>query len=165
MRRSNPASVDWSGARTPNFTVRQQSGTWNALGAVKIDMPNPYSVYMHDTNQHNLFSDDYRFDSHGCSRVDNVRDPRRLAAAGRDAEMESRRDRCRHRHGQREDIALPKKVPVAWVYLTAWMTRDQTVQFRNDIYDQDEQLLEATAEEAAFFGKAGNHPLTAHLAQ
>jgi murein L,D-transpeptidase YcbB/YkuD len=38
----DPHSVDWSGSRTPNFTVRQQSGTWNALGAVKIDMPNPY---------------------------------------------------------------------------------------------------------------------------
>jgi L,D-transpeptidase YcbB len=54
----DPRSVDWSGTRTPNFTVRQQSGTWNALGAVKIDMPNPYSVYMHDTNQLNLFNDD-----------------------------------------------------------------------------------------------------------
>ena len=62
----DPHGVDWSGTRTPNFTVRQQNGAWNALGAVKIDMPNPYSVYMHDTNQRNLFSDDYRFDSHGC---------------------------------------------------------------------------------------------------
>ncbi len=161
----DPHAVDWSGARTPNFTVRQQSGTWNALGAVKIDMPNPYSVYMHDTNQRNLFSDDYRFDSHGCSRVDNVRD---LAAwllqeempkwnrAAIDAAIAT---------GQREDVVLPKKVPVAWIYLTAWMTRDQTIQFRNDIYDQDQQLLEATAEEAAFFNQAGNHPLTAHLAQ
>jgi murein L,D-transpeptidase YcbB/YkuD len=160
----DPRSVDWSGARTPNFTVRQESGTWNALGAVKIDMPNPYSVYMHDTNQRNLFSDDYRFDSHGCSRVDNVRD---LAAwllkdmpqwsrASIDAAIAT---------GQRQDIRLPKKVPVAWIYLTAWMTKDQTVQFRNDIYDQDEQLLEATAEEAAFFSQAVNHPLTAHLAQ
>jgi len=160
----DPRSVDWSGAHTPNFTVRQQSGTWNALGAVKIDMPNPYSVYMHDTNQRNLFNDDYRFDSHGCSRVDNVRD---LAAwllkdmpqwsrASIDAAIAT---------GQRQDIHLPGKVPVAWIYLTAWMTRDQTVQFRNDIYDQDEQLLEATAEEAAFFNQAGNHPLTAHLAQ
>jgi murein L,D-transpeptidase YcbB/YkuD len=161
----DPHTVDWSGAHTPNFTVRQQNGTFNALGAVKIDMPNPYSVYMHDTNQRNLFSDDYRFDSHGCSRVDNVRD---LAAwllqeempkwnrAAIDAAIAT---------GQRQDIALPKKVPVAWIYLTAWMTKDQTVQFRNDIYDQDEQLLEATAEEAAFFSQAANHPLTAHLAQ
>jgi murein L,D-transpeptidase YcbB/YkuD len=161
----DPGSVDWSGTRTPNFTVRQQNGAFNALGAVKIDMPNPYSVYMHDTNQRNLFSDDYRFDSHGCSRVDNVRD---LAAwllqeempkwnrAAIDAAIAT---------GARQDIALPRKVPVAWIYLTAWMTRDQTVQFRNDIYDQDTQLLEATAEEAAFFSNAGNHPLTAHLAQ
>jgi len=161
----DPGSVDWSGARTPNFTVRQQSGSWNALGAVKIDMPNPYSVYMHDTNQRNLFSDDYRFDSHGCARVDNVRDlatwllqeemPRWNRAAI-DAAIAT---------GQHEDIALPKKVPVAWIYLTAWMTKDQTIHFRNDIYDQDEQLLEATAEEAAFFNQAANHPLTAHLAQ
>jgi len=161
----DPAAVDWSGAHVPNFTVRQQNGAWNALGAVKIDMPNPYSVYMHDTNQRNLFSDDYRFDSHGCSRVDNVRD---LAAwllqeempkwnrAAIDAAIAT---------GEREDVVLPKKVPVAWIYLTAWMTRDQTIQFRNDIYDQDEQLLEATAEEAAFFNQAANHPLTAHLAR
>jgi L,D-transpeptidase YcbB len=160
----DPHSVDWSGNHTPNFTVRQQNGAWNALGAVKIDMPNSYSVYMHDTNQRNLFNDDYRFDSHGCSRVDNVRD---LAAwllkdqpqwnrAAIDAAIAT---------GQRHDIAVTKKVPVAWVYLTAWMTRDQTVQFRNDIYAQDEQLLEATAEEAAFFNKAADHPLTAHLAQ
>ncbi|WP_027550216.1 murein L,D-transpeptidase [Bradyrhizobium sp. Cp5.3] len=160
----DPHSVDWSGTHTPNFTVRQQNGTWNALGAVKIDMPNAYSVYMHDTNQRNLFSDDYRFDSHGCSRVDNVRD---LAAwllkdqpkwsrAAIDAEIAT---------GQHQEVAMAKKVPVAWIYLTAWMTKDQTIQFRNDIYNQDEQLLEATAEEAAFFSNAANHPLTAHMAQ
>jgi murein L,D-transpeptidase YcbB/YkuD len=161
----DPGSVDWSGTRAPSFTVRQQNGAWNALGAVKIDMPNPYSVYMHDTNQRNLFSDDYRFDSHGCARVDNVRD---LAAWLLQEEL-SKWNRAAIdaaiATGQRQDIVLPRKVPVAWVYLTAWMTRDQTIQFRNDIYDQDEQLLEATAEEAAFFNQAANHPLTAHLAQ
>ena len=161
----DPRSVDWSGARTPNFTVRQQSGAWNALGAVKIDMPNSYSVYMHDTNQRNLFNDDYRFDSHGCSRVDNVRD---LAAWLLQAELPKWNRAAIDAAiatGERQDIVLPMKIPVAWIYLTAWMTKDQTVQFRNDIYDQDQQLLEATAEEAAFFNQAGNHPLTAHLAQ
>jgi murein L,D-transpeptidase YcbB/YkuD len=161
----DPHLVDWSGTHTPNFMVRQANGAFNALGAVKIDMPNSYSVYMHDTSQRNLFSDDYRFDSHGCSRVDNVRD---LAAwllseempkwnrAAIDAAIAT---------GAHQEVTLPKKVPVAWIYLTAWMTRDQVVQFRNDIYAQDEQLLEATAEEAAFFNQAANHPLTAHLAQ
>ena len=112
----------------------------------------------------NLFSDDYRFDSHGCSRVDNVRD---LAAwllkdqpkwtrAAIDADIAT---------GQHQEVAMARKVPVAWIYLTAWMTKDQTIQFRSDVYNQDEQLLEATAEEAAFFSNAGNHPLTAHMAQ
>ena len=160
----DPHSVDWSGTHTPNFTVRQANGTFNALGAVKIDMPNSYSVYMHDTNQRSLFNDDYRFDSHGCSRVDNVRD---LAAwllkdqphwnrAAIDAAIAT---------GQHQEVPMTRKVPVAWIYLTAWMTRDQTIQFRSDIYNQDEQLLEATAEEAAFFSNAANHPLTAHMAQ
>jgi murein L,D-transpeptidase YcbB/YkuD len=161
----DPGSVDWSGTRAPNFTVRQQNGAWNALGALKIDMPNPYSVYMHDTNQRNLFNDDYRFDSHGCSRVDNVRD---LAAWLMQEEMPKWNRAAIDAAiatGQHQEVPLPKKVPVAWIYLTAWMTRDQTIQFRNDIYDQDEQLLEATAEEAAFFNQAANHPLTAHLAQ
>ena len=141
--------------------MRQENGTFNALGAVKIDMANSYSVYMHDTNQRSLFSDDYRFDSHGCSRVDNVRNladwllyeemPKWNRAAV-DAAIAT---------GAREEV-LPKKVPVACIYLTAWMTRDQ---FRNDVYAQDERLLEATAEEAALFNQAANHPLTAHLAQ
>lgn len=160
----DPHSVDWSGTHAPNFTVRQQNGTFNALGAVKIDMPNSYSVYMHDTNQRNLFNDDYRFDSHGCSRVDNVRDlaawllkdQPKWARAAIDADIAT---------GQHQEVAMARKVPVAWIYLTAWMTKDQTIQFRNDIYNQDEQLLEATAEEAAFFSNAGNHPLTAHMAQ
>jgi len=161
----DPESVDWSGARTPNFTVRQQNGAWNALGAVKIDMPNPYSVYMHDTNQRNLFSDDYRFDSHGCSRVDNVRDLATWLLQEEMPKWNRAAIDAAIATGERLDIALPQKVPVAWIYLTAWMTKDQTIQFRNDIYDQDEQLLEATAEEAAFFSQAANHPLTAHLAQ
>ncbi len=161
----DPHAVDWSGTRTPNFTVRQANGTFNALGAVKIDMPNSYSVYMHDTNQRNLFSDDYRFDSHGCSRVDNVRDLATWLLSEEMPKWNRAAVDAAIATGAHQEVALPKKVPVAWIYLTAWMTRDQVVQFRNDIYAQDEQLLEATAEEAAFFNQAANHPLTAHLAQ
>lgn len=158
----DPATVDWSSEQSPNFTVRQEPGAWNALGSVRIDMPNSYSVYMHDTNQKNLFSDDYRFDSHGCARVDNVRD---LAAwLLKDMPRWSRQEiDLVIATGQREDIHLAKRIPVAWTYLTGWVTRDRTVNFRNDVYDQDTQLLEATAEEHAFFNQAGDHPLGAHI--
>jgi murein L,D-transpeptidase YcbB/YkuD len=130
--------IDWSSDRSPNFTLRQDSGTWNALGAVRIDMPNPYSVYMHDTNHKNLFSNDYRFESSGCTRVAEVRDLATWLLAdnpgwGRreiDAGIEK---------GQRLDIRLTHKVPVAWTYLTGWATRDGTIHFRDDIYGLDDK--------------------------
>jgi murein L,D-transpeptidase YcbB/YkuD len=138
--------IDWNSDRSPNFTLRQDSGTWNALGAVRIDMPNPYSVYMHDTNHKNLFSNDYRFESSGCTRVAEVRD---LAAWllrdnpgwGRqeiDAGIEK---------GERTDIRLTHKVPVAWTYLTGWAARDGIIHFRDDIYGLDDKpALPAMAE-------------------
>ena len=136
----DPGSVDWSMERSPNFTVRQEAGNFNALGNLKIDMPNPYSVYMHDTDARKLFADDYRFDSHGCTRVDNVRDlaawilqdgPPGWDRAAIDAGIAA---------GQTKIINLPRKMPVAWVYLTGWVTRDGTVEFRDDVYKHDEAL-------------------------
>jgi murein L,D-transpeptidase YcbB/YkuD len=136
----SPQSVDWSSDRSPNFTVRQDAGNWNALGNLKIDMPNPYSVYMHDTDSRKVFADDYRFDSHGCTRVDNVRDlaawilqdgPPGWNRAAIDAGIAA---------GQTRVINLPHKMPVAWVYLTGWVTRDGTIEFRDDVYKHDESL-------------------------
>jgi murein L,D-transpeptidase YcbB/YkuD len=136
----NPSSVDWSGDRSYNFTVRQDAGNWNALGNLKIDMPNPYSVYMHDTDSRRAFADDYRFDSHGCTRVDNVRDlgvwllqdgPAGWDRAAIDAGIAA---------GQTHIISLPHKIPVAWVYLTGWVRRDGTVEFRDDVYKHDDSL-------------------------
>lgn len=152
----DPRTVDWSADHVPNVTVRQQSGEWNALGSVKINMPNSYAVYMHDTNQRNLFADDYRFDSHGCARVDNVRDLATWLLQAQLPQWDRTAIDAAIATGQRQEVMLPKKVPVAWVYLTAWVTKDQTVQFRNDIYNQDDQLLAASAEEAAFFNQAAN---------
>ena len=145
----SPQSVNWASDRSPNFTVRQDSGGFNALGNVKIDMPNPYSVYMHDTPSRNLFADDYRFDSHGCTRVDNVRD---LAAwvledtsgwnrAAIDAGIAA---------GHLKVINLPHRIPVAWVYVTGWVSRDGVVNFRDDVYKHDDSLdRDALADVAA----------------
>jgi len=147
----SPQSVDWSSDRSPHFTIRQDSGGWNALGNLKIDMPNPYSVYMHDTDARRLFANDYRFDSHGCTRVDNVRD---LATwilddvpgwdrAAIDAGIAA---------GVLKVVNLPKRMPVAWIYVTGWMTRDGTVQFRDDVYKHDETLDRAGLADAAAGG-------------
>jgi murein L,D-transpeptidase YcbB/YkuD len=133
----DPATVDWKTGTVPSYTVRQDPGAWNSLGYLRIDMPNPHSVYMHDTPHRELFGSDYRFHSSGCARIGDVR---ALAAWllqdnlgwGRreiDAGIAS---------GARTDIRLTHAVPVAWIYLTGWAMRDGTVHFRNDIYNHDE---------------------------
>ncbi|MGC8490141.1 MAG: L,D-transpeptidase family protein [Syntrophobacteraceae bacterium] len=50
----------------------QQSGPKNALGRVKFEFPNPYVVYLHDTNEKSLFARSRRDFSHGCIRVQNA---------------------------------------------------------------------------------------------
>jgi L,D-transpeptidase YcbB len=134
----DPHSVDWNSERAPNFTIRQDSGNWNALGAVRIDMPNPHSVYMHDTNHKEFFSADYRFQSSGCTRVENPRD---LAAwVLEETPGWSRREiDAAIAKGQKLDVRVARKIPVAWVYLTGWATRDGAIHFRDDIYGHDEK--------------------------
>jgi murein L,D-transpeptidase YcbB/YkuD len=129
-------SVDWHAERTPSFTIRQDSGDSNALGNVRIDMPNPYSVYMHDTNHRNLFSADYRFQSSGCTRVKDVRD---LAAwILKDNSGWSRREiDAEIATGKRTTVKLARAIPVAWIYLTGWASPDGTIAFRNDVYGLD----------------------------
>ncbi len=36
--------------------------------------------------------------------------------------------------GHLKVINLPHRIPVAWVYVTGWVTRDGTVNFREDVY-------------------------------
>ncbi len=49
----------------------QPPGARNALGRIKFDFPNEYSVYLHDTPEKRLFASDKRAFSHGCMRVEN----------------------------------------------------------------------------------------------
>lgn len=50
----------------------QKSGPQNALGRVKFEFLNPYTVYLHDTPEKYLFDKSRRDFSHGCIRVDNA---------------------------------------------------------------------------------------------
>ncbi len=132
----DPAMVDWKTGAAPSYTVRQDPGAWNSLGYLRIDMPNPHSVYMHDTPHRELFGSDYRFHSSGCARIGDVR---ALAAwLLQDNPGWGRREiDAGIASGARTDIRLTHAVPVAWIYLTGWAMRDGTVHFRNDIYNHD----------------------------
>lgn len=132
----DPAAIDWNTERALAFTLRQDSGAANALGQLRIDMPNREAVYMHDTPTKRLFLRDDRFHSSGCVRVENVRD---LAAwilegskgwdrAAIDAAIAS---------GKRGDVRPREPIPVAWTYLTGYVTPDGAVHFRPDVYGLD----------------------------
>jgi len=134
-REIDPATVDWANLKAPYFTVRQDPGPMNALGQLKIDMPNGEAVFLHDTPKKTLFRSDLRFNSSGCARVEGVRDLAAWLLEG--TEWTEPAIEAEIAKGERKNIALKKPVPVAWVYLTGWQSGDGLVQFREDIYGLD----------------------------
>ena len=131
----DPNTVNWSFKTNPNFLLRQDPGSQNSLGQLKIDMPNVEAVYLHDTPKKELFKQDIRFHSSGCARVSDVRD---LAAWLLNEQGIERQQIDRDiEAGLRTEIKLKKQVPVAWVYLTAYGDGQGHVQFREDIYGLD----------------------------
>jgi len=66
----NASSINWTKyTKGIPFLIQQGSGDDNALGVIKFNFENPYSVYLHDTNQRYLFKNSVRSLSHGCVRV------------------------------------------------------------------------------------------------
>ena len=68
----DPYSINWKALSRTNFPylIRQSTGCDNALGLLKLNFNNPFSVYLHDTNSRNLFKNNRRFYSHGCMRME-----------------------------------------------------------------------------------------------
>jgi murein L,D-transpeptidase YcbB/YkuD len=133
----SPSSIDWNTEEATHYKYRQDTGAdLNSLGFVRINIPNPYGVYMHDTPSKGVFGDDFRFVSSGCVRVQDVRDYvawllKDTPGWGRD------QIDAVIRSGDRQDVKLTQPVNVYWIYVTAWATPDGVVQFRSDIYQRD----------------------------
>jgi hypothetical protein len=73
----NPARAKRDGyavSKAPDGTITlvQQPGPKNSLGLVKIDMPNPHAIYLHDTPGRALFNTPMRAYSHGCVRTERA---------------------------------------------------------------------------------------------
>ena len=132
----DPATVDWNSPQVVSYKFRQEPGPFNALGVVRINMPNKYSVYMHDTPLKQLFSQSARAFSSGCVRVEKVLD---LVAwlLGEQKGWTLEKVQAQVDSGQKIDVKLAKPVPVHFVYLTAFATGNGIAQFRPDIYGRD----------------------------
>lgn len=135
-RELQPEQVNWQSDEAIDYMFRQDPGELNSMGTIRVNMPNPDAVYMHDTPSKNLFGEDQRFHSSGCVRVQNIRDfvvwllkdTPGMSRAAVDGYIKS---------GERHDAKLSRPVPVYWVYVTAWANPDGVVQFRDDVYGHD----------------------------
>ena len=131
----NPAAARAKGYTWANGRFRQRPGPTNALGQMKLVMPNPFNIYLHDTPGKKLFDQPVRAFSHGCVRVD---DALGLAAtllgtdrAAIEAEVGA---------GETQSLPLAAPVPVYIGYFTAGLGADGQIATWPDIYKRDGKM-------------------------
>jgi murein L,D-transpeptidase YcbB/YkuD len=127
--RKSPAVARRRGYVWGGGFYRQRPGPGNALGQMKLVMPNPYKVYLHDTPNKALFDEPVRAFSHGCIRVDQA-----VAFAGRLLGRPIDQEVAR---GATVTMPLPAPLPVYVAYFTADVSADGAIVFHRDIYDRD----------------------------
>ncbi len=129
-----------AGFHVVNGRLIQRAGPKSSLGYVKFEIPDRFTVYMHDTPARSLFALDARWRSHGCVRLAN---PRGLAAIllGWDPAKIDEAIAA----GATRTYALKTHIPVYVVYRTAWVTPDGHASFRADVYGWDAEIATALA--------------------
>ncbi|MEA9390661.1 L,D-transpeptidase [Acerihabitans sp. TG2] len=136
----DPDTLNWgiiSPAHFP-FRLRQSPGANNALGRYKFNMPSSDAIYLHDTPNHNLFSNDMRALSSGCVRVNKASDLANMLL--QDAGWGNTRVSETLEQGNTTYVSIRHRIPVNLFYLTAWVADDGKPQFRTDIYNYDTSI-------------------------
>jgi murein L,D-transpeptidase YcbB/YkuD len=133
----DPVNVDWTKVDAARIRFKQDPGLHNALGLVRIDMPNSEGVYMHDTPMKHLFNQRWRAFSAGCVRVQDVLTLVEWIAKYETGWNEPGRAQDMIATAQALDMTLTKPVPVYFTYITAWAELDGRIMFRPDIYSRD----------------------------
>jgi murein L,D-transpeptidase YcbB/YkuD len=123
--------------RTSDGGVRQLPGPKNSLGRVKFLFPNSFNIYFHDTPAKSLFEKDNRAASHGCIRLS---EPVKMAnyLLENSPEWTPERIEAAMNSGVEKTVRLKNSVPVIITYYTAWVDENGKMNFRNDIYGNDE---------------------------
>jgi murein L,D-transpeptidase YcbB/YkuD len=130
---------DWDPEKADHYRYVQGPGDHNALGRIKFNFRNSYSVYIHDTNHKENFGKPYRALSSGCVRVQN---PFKLAGYVLESQEAGwTKDKIDEivATGETTNVDIQKSIQVHQLYWTAWMDKSG-LQFRNDIYSLDKIL-------------------------
>ena len=122
--------------------VRQKPGPANALGRLKLAMPNPYSIFIHDTPNRKIFDKENRALSHGCIRVSDAEDfAAQVLGEPWDGEMIDRLIDA----GATATIELDMPIPVYVAYFTAMPHGSGEVAVYPDVYGLDRAMMKAEA--------------------
>ncbi len=164
-----PAAANWNAVqnREISYQLVQEPGGHNALGRIKFSFPNPFAVYLHDTNAKKVFSRHNRAVSHGCVRLekplelcffalpdiqtndsaviserllyhDKIRYSIHQKVVSAQAENLIRENPAKMKLGT---IFLSEKIPLVINYFTFSMDNDGEIIFRDDIYEMDKYVI------------------------
>lgn len=149
-RKLDPSSIDWwsVGGDSPDILIRQKPHTGNALGVLKFMLTNSLAIYLHDTNQPELFSEASRQLSSGCVRLEKPFDLAEYLLRG----TEWTREVIEHyaaKPGQVMEndtkIALEQPTPVYLIFLTSQMSTDGVIRFMEDTYQQNSRIWKSAS--------------------
>jgi murein L,D-transpeptidase YcbB/YkuD len=141
---TDPAAIDWAKLTEKNldFLIRQVPGPENILGRLKFVFPNKYDIYLHDTPYQEDFAKAARAYSHGCIRAEKPVELAVWVLRGKPG-WDLKQIYAAIDAGEERTVKLVEPINVYFLYSTAWMGDDGTVQFRPDIYERDNKLIEA----------------------
>jgi murein L,D-transpeptidase YcbB/YkuD len=120
--------------------VVQQPGPGNSLGMMKLDMPNPHAIFLHDTPSRGLFANENRALSHGCIRTERALELAMTIAilgqgASRDEAVEISKS------GKYTRVPVVKTMPVYITYFTMGRDIEGNLRTFSDIYGRDAPVL------------------------
>ncbi len=122
----------------------QEAGSKNVLGTVKFAFPNNYDVFLHDTDNKDLFNRRYRVYSSGCIRAQK---PLELAKILLKTHTSGKYDESKMQEildsNKTTTIKFDKSVPINILYFTVSKEKDK-VYFDYDIYMYDQIIQEST---------------------
>jgi len=146
----DPYTVKWAKySKGIPWKVMQGSGDDNALGIFKFNFNNPFSVYLHDTNQRYLFKNSARALSHGCVRVQNWEELAFYIARNDSLNQTGARKLAYNvdsiktwlANKDRKRIIVKNRLPLFIGYYTCEVKNNKIV-FYDDIYNDDRMLAE-----------------------
>lgn len=140
--------IDWanmSRADMGKLTMVQQQGANNALGRIRVLMPNDYDIYLHDTNAPEYFGKAKRTLSSGCVRMSHPEDIARFVLSHNEGWSDEKMEKVLNR-GATAEVMAQQPFPVYIVYQTMWLDADGRLVYGDDVYKRDRRLLKVLAD-------------------